>query len=104
MEAIDRFLKNAQEDPDKLQHRFLLGISYFLTHQAKPAISTLKEADSLSKGALKIEIRWYLAQAYLLNNDPEEATPYLEWIIDKPGEYAEKARKLLNHIKEPLKK
>jgi hypothetical protein len=94
-----RVLTNAaKQTPREWSVWFFLGMSYYLDKQAKPAISALLQADSLNQYALEVEIKWYLAQAYLLNNDPKNALPYLQWLEDKPGEYSSKAKTLIKSI------
>jgi tetratricopeptide (TPR) repeat protein len=86
------------ESPANWSGWFFLGVSYFMDGQAKPAIDALLKADSLNRYAMEIEVKWYLAQAYLLNNDPDGALPYLQWLAEKPGEYSSKAKDLINKI------
>jgi Flp pilus assembly protein TadD len=96
-----RILSNAtQESPNDWSLWFFLGVSYYLDKQAKPSINALLQADDLNKYALEIEIKWYLAQAYLLNNDPQSALPYLLWLKEKPGDYSSKADALLEAIQD----
>ncbi len=94
-----KILKEAtQESPERWEYWFYLGVSYFLNKQPKPSIVALSEADRLNKFALEIEIKWFLAQANLLNKDPENALIYLHWIENKPGEYSSNAKKLIDGI------
>lgn len=94
-----KILKKAtQESPERWDYWFYLGVSYFLNKQPKPAIAALSEADKLNKYALEIEIKWYLAQAYLLNEDSNSALEYLQWLENKPGEYSYRAKKLIKTI------
>ena len=93
-------LEATEESPDDWPGWFFLGVSYYLDGQAQPAIDALLRADSLNKYAMEIEVKWYLAQAYLLNNDPDKAMPYLQWLAEKPGDYSSKAKDLINRIRE----
>lgn len=88
------------ESPKEWSAWFFLGASYYLDRQAKPAIAALLEADNLNRYSLEIEIKWYLAQAYLLDNAPNKALPYLQWLEEKPGEYSPKAKELVKSIQE----
>jgi len=99
--SAEQLLLNAtQESPNEWSIWFFLGVTYYLDKQAAPAIAALLQADSLNRYALEIETKWYLAQAYLLNNDPEKALPYFLWIQEKPGEYASRAEALATAIRE----
>jgi len=89
-----------EESPKEWSGWFFLGVSYYLDKQAKPAIASLLVADSLNKFAMEIEIKWYLSQAYLLDNDPGSALPYLQWVEGKPGDYSSKAKALIKEIHE----
>jgi tetratricopeptide (TPR) repeat protein len=88
------------ETPNEWPGWFFLGVSYYLDQQAKPAIAALLVADSLNDYAMELEIKWYLSQAYLLDNDPDNALPYLRWLEDKPGEFSSKAKSLIKEIDE----
>ncbi len=41
---------------------------------------------------------WYLAQAQLASNEPNEALPLLERMIHEGGEYAERAETLKTRV------
>lgn len=94
-----KIFKNATlESPHKWSSWFFLGVSYYLDKQAEPAITALLEADNLNQYSLEIEIKWYLAQSHLLNNDPDSALPYLLWLQEKPGDYSSKTDILIKAI------
>jgi len=78
--AAKIFMDATQLSPHEWSVWFFLGLSYYLDKQAK--------------------IKWYLAQAYLLNNDPNSASPYLLWLKEKPGDYSSKADILFKAIQE----
>jgi hypothetical protein len=94
-----KILKEAtQESPERWEYWFYLGVSNFLNKQPKPAIMALSVADKLNRCALEIEIKWYLAQAHLLNEDSENALVYLHWLENKPSKYSSNAKKLIDAI------
>ena len=96
-----KILKEAtQESPDKWDYWFYLGMSYYLDKQAEPAIAALLKADKLNQYALEVEIKWFLAQSYLLNKDSNSALVLLRWLEDKPGEYSSRANNLVKAIQE----
>ena len=96
-----KILKEAtQESPEKWDYWFYLGVSYYLDKQAEPAIAALLEADKLNQYALEIEIKWFLAQSYLLIKDSNSALVHLRWLEDKPGEYSSRAISLVKAIQE----
>lgn len=98
--AAKTLMEATQESPHEWSVWFFLGLSYYLDKKAKPAIAALLEADSLNQYSLEIEIKWYLAQACLLDNAPNRALPYLLWLQGKPGDYSSKAEILVKAIQE----
>ena len=98
--AIESLMGATQEAPNEWSYWFFLGVSYYLNRQAEPAITALLEADVLNQYALEIEVKWYLGQAYLLNNDPGSAIPYLQWLDERPGGHSAKVKALMNAIQE----
>ena len=98
--AIALLGKAVQED--SLEGRFwlYLGISYYLDHQAAQAVTALTKAELLSEPAQRNRARWYLAQAYLLEQDTVRCIPLLKSLINEGFEYSEEADSLLIRIRE----
>ncbi len=87
-----------EENSASWKYHLYLGISYYMDKQPELAINSLIQADSLSQYSMKFEIRWYLAQSYLLNNRPNEAKPLLQWLAKTPNPYSDPVKKLLEII------
>jgi len=99
--AVSKFALCTSREPARWDAWLFLGISRLMQKKATPAIRALEKADSLSGLAMKVEIRWYLAQAWLLKGDAVKATPYLaELAVSESDQYKDKARELLRRLKE----
>jgi tetratricopeptide (TPR) repeat protein len=98
--AAEILTEATKESPNEWSAWYFLGVSYYLDGQARPAITALLVADSLNKYAMEIEVKWYLAQAYLLDNDPDSALPILQWLEEKPSDYSSRATDLIKQIQE----
>lgn len=78
------------------QARFYLGVSQLLDGQLAPAISNLEilaKAEDLPQKAAQ----WYLALAYLKNDEIKKATPLIEGLKDN-GVFGPKAQPLLQKL------
>jgi Flp pilus assembly protein TadD len=98
--AIGPLAKAVQEDSLEGRYWLYLGISYYLDHQAAQAATALTKAESLSDPAQRNRARWYLAQAYLLEQDTVRSMPLLQSLINEGFEYSEEADSLLIRIRE----
>lgn len=97
-ESIKYLEMATNESPNEWDYWLYLGICYYLDHQEKLAIVALTKSETLNRFALRIERQFYLAQAFLMNNEPEKAIPLLKWIRDEKVEYSAKAESLLSAI------
>ncbi|TKJ39759.1 hypothetical protein CEE37_10805 [candidate division LCP-89 bacterium B3_LCP] len=79
-----------------------LGVSYYVDRQAHSAVKSLSEAEKLTVNTLNDRAKWYLAQAYLLSEDPHNAIPLLEELKNSDSEYLKKADELLTMVKETI--
>ena len=78
---------------------FYLGLSYLLSSDADSAIFYLKEVID-SDFELKSEAQWFLANAYLLNENPVLAKEQLEMIVKSGGVHKSQAMVLLVKLSE----
>ncbi|HEX7344511.1 MAG TPA: hypothetical protein VF398_09610 [bacterium] len=89
-----------QEDSLEGRYWLYLGISYYLDHQARRAVAALTKAESLSDPAQRNRARWYLAEAYLLQQDTVRSMPLLQSLVNEGYEYSEEADSLLIRVRE----
>lgn len=102
--AISQLKRAVKNSPGDGTWWLYLGVSYYLDHQAQPAIEALTEADRLTEYSLKNRAQWYLAQAYLLAGQAEAAIPLLDSLAHRMMEYAPEADSLLMKVKSVAEK
>lgn len=102
--AINLF--NSVADPDAAYINFYKGLSYLEVNKSTKAIQLLlpisKATNLQGKSAnFSEKANWYLALAYLKNEDNEKAIQELSYIIDQPsGTFKkEEAQEVLNYLK-----
>lgn len=99
--AGDKLQKIAENRPDYYEPWFYLGICRFMEKRAPAAIEALTTAKRLAEDEFILEIRWYLAQSYILNGNISEAKELLVWLQNQQEEkYPELARKLLSGLQD----
>jgi len=98
-EAAENLKKAVDANPEKGRYWLNLGICYYLNHQSVPAIEALSKAQELTGDVFLNTSRWYLAQAYLQNNESTEAIQVLETLSSQKYEYSEEAKALLAKIR-----
>jgi tetratricopeptide (TPR) repeat protein len=91
-------LKLAVQSESQAQWWLYLGVSHFMNHESAPAILALEKADTLSSPFLKMTARWYLAQAYLVEQKLDKAKPLLESVVASKTERSSLADSLLSKI------
>jgi len=101
--AIGLLEKAGQEDSLDGRYWLYLGICYYLDHQAPQAVTALTKAELLSDPAQRNRARWYLAQAYLLEQDTVRSMPLLQSLVNEGFEYSEAADSLLIRIRDMSK-
>lgn len=76
---------------------YYLGLSYLYQEppQAQKAIPILEKSSQLPGRRFALEGQWYLALAYIVNNEDDKARPILEQLIDLQQWKAEEAAALL---------
>ena len=92
-------LKLAVQSEPQAQWWLYLGVSHFMNHESTPAIRALEMADTLSSPFLKTTVRWYLAQAYLVEQKGDRAKPLLESVVASKSARSASADSLLAHIR-----
>lgn len=102
--AINLF--NSVADPDAAYINFYKGLSYLEVNKSTKAIELLmpisKATNLHGKSAnFSEKANWYLALAYLKNEDNEKAIKELSYIIDQPSGIfkKEEAQEILNYLK-----
>lgn len=79
---------------------FYLGLSYLFQKesQSEAAITALQQAMQFSDKSIQEESRWYLSLAYLQAEQPQNALPLLQEIVDRREWKHANARKLLKRL------
>jgi hypothetical protein len=80
------------------QARFYLGLSLLLQGEAALAAEHLTQATRASILPVAERARWYLAQAYLLQEDPEAALISLQALADSGVAYRDQASHQLEEL------
>lgn len=93
-EVFDRELVDSPHNPALL---FYSGLSQLVIDRPGPAIEKLKEVAGNSSQFTEAA-QWYLALAYLKNNDIIQSRKVLEKIASSAGAYRQKATILLEEI------
>jgi len=86
-----------QHQQDDTMLMYYAGLSHLYMHppQLEPAITYLSQVN---EGALVPQSRWYLALAYLLNEQKEKAHSLLQQIVDTQAYQHEEAAELLARL------
>lgn len=94
-EAIPLLQKAAQESEDG-KYRLALGISQLLNEQPDSAIKSLQALIDLPDPVYQAHARWYTALAYLQQEQPAKAAPFLQLLAQKSRAFnSTKAKALL---------
>jgi thioredoxin-like negative regulator of GroEL len=80
--------------PENPEIRFFLGVCYLLTADTRAGIQELKVAEGLEASPYADRIHFYLAKAFLKQQDTTNAMSRLNELVDKGGNLAEPARQL----------
>lgn len=95
--AITAFEQKLSKDPNNISVLFYSGLSYLATNQTDLSIKHLTPVAS-STHQLAEAAEWYLALAYLKNENIPECKDILKRIADQKGAYKERATSLLQEI------
>ena len=98
--AVSHLEKAVENRPNQGEWWLYLGVSCYLDGRYEQAIQALLKADSLISPLYKPHAKWFLAQAQLQNDNPDEAARLLKWICDQEENniYTEKANTQLKEI------
>jgi hypothetical protein len=86
------------ETTDNLTAHFFVGNLYLLMKQPLPAIQSLQRVTDAGTNEFTGPAAWYLALAYLLNNDRTNCRDLLNELSSKSGFYQQRAIDLLKRI------
>ena len=95
--ALPFLERAAARHPENAQYRFFLGVTLLLNQKYEAGIKQLRQASVLAS-AYRDEAYWYVAQAYLKLNQPEQAKELLRMLESTPGAYANQAANLLQKL------
>jgi tetratricopeptide (TPR) repeat protein len=88
-------------DPDGASEaKFYLGVSLLVVGRSEDAILPLKQASNLQDEIERENTLYYLALAYLKTNQPQQALPELEAVVQANGAHREDAQRLIQRIAE----
>jgi tetratricopeptide (TPR) repeat protein len=93
--AIPGLRAAARLDPEAGHASFFLGISCVLTGQREEGIRALRQTIGVRDSPYLEEAHFYLAKAFLQNNDPVRARQEVERTIRLRGALENEARQLL---------
>lgn len=85
------------EYPKSSKHALFLSISYLGVNNPQKAINVLSRLNNVDE-SYKTDIAWYLALAYLKNNERNAARIILEKLALEDSFYSESAREILNAL------
>jgi len=77
---------------------FYLGVSLLLAGDVEDAVFQLQKTAGSPNHTISHKSRWYLAQAALLEKDPDTARSLLEAVAGEEGYYSQRARDQLEEI------
>ena len=85
-----------EQDSLNAKHNLFLGISYLANYQTKNAIKTLEK--DFATDDFKDDRIWYLALAYIKNNQLDDAKPLLQTLATNDSYYSSNATSILDDI------
>ncbi|MEM0997901.1 MAG: tetratricopeptide repeat protein [Bacteroidota bacterium] len=86
------------KSPDNATVRFYHAMSAMANRDIATALPRLRGLSTTSGHTFRSQAQWYLALAYLNQNQPESAIPLLEALAAKPGKYGKLARELQEEL------
>jgi tetratricopeptide (TPR) repeat protein len=93
--AIPGLRAAAQLDPAAAHATFFLGVCYVLTGQLEEGIRALRQTIGVGDSPYLEEAHFYLAKAFLQNDDPARGRQEIERTIRLRGALETEARQLL---------
>ncbi|NND32846.1 MAG: hypothetical protein HKN76_09660 [Saprospiraceae bacterium] len=97
-EAEEAFDQLVIEQPSEVYPQFYSGIVAMNLEDWSKAISALEKVRASADERFVDPASWYVALAYLRNNNKERARLILEMIANTPGTYQEDARAILEEL------
>ena len=97
-----KLLADAPAGPETVlrdQINLYLGVSYLLADAAGEAVPPLRNARTSTLGPVADKAGWYLAQALLLQEQPDEALEVLADLTNSPV-YGDKAAELIRSVED----
>lgn len=95
--AINHYEILVREYPRNSKHALFLSISYLGVNNPEKAINVLSRLEKVDEN-YKSDIAWYLALAYLKNNEKNAARIVLESLVKEDSFYTESAIEILNAL------
>ncbi len=92
------FEKVLAEGTENITAQFFLGNLYLSHKEPESAIESFKKVVTAEANEFTTSANWYLALAYLLNNDLSECRGILSQLSSASGFYQNKARELLERV------
>ncbi|MEQ9438256.1 MAG: tetratricopeptide repeat protein [Cyclobacteriaceae bacterium] len=97
-EAVQWWQPLLQADPTNDTLNYYLGVASLANEQAPEAIDYLTQVIETSSSVYNADAQWYLALAYLQNNEVEPAKALLTELSQREGAYREQSRELLEEL------
>jgi tetratricopeptide (TPR) repeat protein len=92
-------VKVLKQEPTHERAHVYLGVCYYLLKEPRRAVAELEAAFALPNPRFLSEIRWYLAQSYLLTGEKGKALPLLMELSSTDRRYAVEAATLLANLR-----
>jgi len=106
--AIQQLTTFLENEPDNAYGNFYLGVSYLLANDVENGIKSLKAASEFSQELtnklLLEQCYWYLGNAYLENNNVEQALIEFNNVINRDGEFKHDAEQQIKKIEKMKEK
>ncbi|MCC7245116.1 MAG: hypothetical protein IT269_05530 [Saprospiraceae bacterium] len=100
--AIPLLQEEISRQPNQYK-AFLLANAYIIEKAPERAIPILQSLDTEPPSLPNIEIKWYLAMAYLYSNQVENAKPYLNALTGSESSmFRDKAQKVLTELQQTI--
>lgn len=97
--AIPNLKKATELDSANPDAWLYLGISYYVKKDAAHALPVLRKAVELNQDNMLAHGQWYLAQTYLLSDDPANALSLLDELGTRGGPHAQEAAALAQRVR-----
>lgn len=98
--AITRLQEILATEPDNAAANFYAGVSCLKVEESERAVADLQRTIALNDAKFSEPAQWYLALAFLQQNDLEKTRTTLNEILTKEHLYKEQALKLLERLRD----